>query len=289
MSQSRTLVAGALLTVSIVIASGCGQQTTTSQQKSGTAPDDKKGAATPGATASPAATAATRSEPAFKGKAEDLLKEFAAGQPAADKKYKDKYVEVEGIVESAPSAGSQDKMGVAVPADPHKAVIVCDMSADALKTFLQLGRGQKVKVVGKEYLSIPGTVYLNDCTYSEAGPNPAIRVSAKELGTEFAKDEGKAAAQKYTSKDVFHPTELIVEGTVLDVGESKDPGFSGLVVKLDAGMQEPMVCQFSKFDEAAAKQLKKGDVAVLKGGFRANMLALKNYPSLTNAVVLKKP
>ncbi len=217
------------------------------------------------------------------------MKEFAAGQPAADKKYKDKYLEVEGVVQSGLTTGSKDKLAVAVPGDPDKAVLICDMSPDAQKTFRELGKGQKVKVLGKEYLSIPGTVYLNDCSYTEAEPNPAARVKAKDLGAEFGKGDGGPAAKKYAGKDFSHPTELIVEGVVQDVAESKGPEFLGLVVNLDAGMQEPMACQIDTSDVDAAKQLKKGDTVVLKGNFHAHTLSLKSYPGLTNAIVLKKP
>ena len=221
-------------------------------------------------------------EPVFKGKAEDILNEFKTDKAAAEKKYLNKYVEIEGVVYDYPGAGgSKEKMSLATPEKKAMAV-VCDMTPEAQKKFRELGTGEKVKVQGKLYLAIIGVIYLNDCTYTEAGPNPAIKVAAKELGKEYSKDEGEPAKKKYDGK------EMIVEGVVKDVKETPG-GFSPTrIVQLDAGMAEPMDCQILATLGDEFKRIEKGDKVVLKGTFSNNMLALKNYPSLSNAYLVKK-
>jgi hypothetical protein len=214
-------------------------------------------------------------EVAFKGKIEDFAKEVKADK----EKYKEKYVEVEGLVKDAPEFAQPTKMTVEAKAGKDK--VTCTMSAQAQKTFHGLGKGQNVRVTGKLYFVIGDNILLDDCNYAEAGPNPAIKISAMDLGKEYATGDGEAAAKKYNGK------ELLVEGTVLDVDEKRPR------VNLDAGLAKPMECDFAIVEAGNDKafsnlQIKKGDKVLLKGEFTNNVLALKNYPRIIGAVFVKK-
>ena len=64
-------------------------------------------------------------------------------------------------------------------------------------------------------------------------------------------------------------------------------------VRLDAGLSQLMECSFAitdvTDDKAFSKfQIKKGDKVVLKGSFRDNVLALKHYPAIHGACLVKK-
>ena len=294
-NDSRTLTAVALLVGCQLAAAGCGQMNETTGSK--TPPAATEGSKdTPAAakeTAPPPAAAASNA-PAFRGKAEDFYKEFKASKATADQKYSGKYVEVEGRVDEVSwKTGSRDKLLLATPPSvtPRES-ISCTMSPSAPETYRELGKGQTVKVRGKVTLSIVGTIFLEDCTVSGAGPSPVLRAKAKDLGAEFSKGDGEPAAKKYDTRDAFGSKEMIVEGVVKDVVVG--PGHSVLSkddvdVNLDAGMSEPMVCEVMSYEKEAAKKLKKGDTVVLKGQFLSNTLALKRYPRLLNAQILKAP
>jgi hypothetical protein len=289
---TRIAGGGTLLSVALVLVVGCSKSDT----PSGGAPTaarngaDAKGADVPANPATPATAKTTSREPAATIKAEDVPKEFKDTQTAETSKYKDEFLAIEGVVEEVPAIGSKNRLSVGSPQEPGKGIVICDMSPEAGVSVLGLGKGQKVKVVGKLTVAGGGLLFLNDCTYTEQGPNPTTRVTAKDLGAEFAKDDGQAATKKYASPQPFHDKELFVEGVVKDVGPPKGPWFStfSLAVELDAGMQEPLVCAISMLGQDAARQLKPGDRVVMKGNYFTYSADGKNYPSLTNAWVVKK-
>jgi hypothetical protein len=294
-NDPRTRTVGALLVVCLLVAAGCAQKGDTTGS---TAPPPKSAGTkdTPATTreATPTPAASASNEPAFRGKAEELHKEFKAGQAAADKKYKGKYVEVEGQVDKVSWAtGSKDKLDLAPPQSvTPREMVSCTMSPSAPETYRELGKGQTVKVRGKLTLSIIGTIFLEDCTIADAGPSPVLRAKAKDLGAEFAKEDGEPAAKKYDSKDIFNPKELIVEGVVKDVVITPGRTLASkedVNLNLDAGMSEPMVCEIEPFEMESAKKIKKGDTVVLRGHFHTNTLALKRYPGLLSAQILKAP
>jgi hypothetical protein len=294
-NDPRAAAAGALLVACLLVAAGCGQQGgTTGSAASPPKSDTTKDTPAAAKETDPKPAAAAANEPAFRGKAEDLHKEFKASKAAADTKYTGKYVEVEGRVDKVSwMTGFKDKLDLAPPqsATPRES-IACTMSPAAPPTYRELGTGQTVKVRGKLTLSIIGTIFLEDCTISDPGPSPVLRAKAKDLGAEFGKEDGEPAAKRYDSKDVFNPKEMIVEGVVKDVvvgpGRTLDSK-ADVNVNLDAGMSEPMVCEVTSYEKDAAKKIKKGDTVVLKGQFSSNMLALKRYPRLLNAQILKAP
>ena len=67
---------------------------------------------------------------------------------------------------------------------------------DSAARISTLGQGQNVKVTGKLYFVIGNSILLNDCSFAEAGPNPAIKISAKDLGKEFATADGAPGCQE---------------------------------------------------------------------------------------------
>jgi hypothetical protein len=290
MSRLVRRVSGGLLFAAYLTLSGCGQPAAP--------PVTAKDVAAPvSAAAEPAKVAASR-EPVFKVGAEGFLKEFKADQKAANEKYKDKYVEIEGLVGEAPSTGFRNKMDIAVPEkrEPQSGVqkqsVCCTMAPGAQGKLLELGRDQKVKVTGKVTLSIVDTVFLEDCTVGDVGPSTVIRTTAKELGAEFSKDDGEPAKQKYDSKDIWRPKELFVEGVVNDVVVASQTApatnIGDVFVNLDAGENEPMICRMEPFWKEDGKQLKKGESVVLRGTFGTDTRNAKAYPMLWNAIVVKR-
>jgi hypothetical protein len=270
---------GLLIMIGASFAGGCGK-TRESPTEPGRAPSAEHAPEKEPQKPAPTDVLPDSREPVFRGKVEDLVREFKDldSLRANEKKYEDKSVEVEGLVRDAPGPVEPLTMMLTWEGNRQGHCFFCAMSPEAAATFRQLGKGQKVKVRGKLSQAIVNTVFLVNCNYREEGPNPAIKILATALGKEFTGD-GEPAAKKYEDKELF------VEGTVTAVEEEGGMFKCGLV-KLDAGMPKPMVCEL-RF-KGDSKQIKTGDRVVVKGSYCDRILAMIHYPELSNSCLVNK-
>jgi hypothetical protein len=121
--------------------------------------------------------------------------EFKKDPEAARAKYKDKVVEMSGTVSSVrpDPYGEVGYVNLDVPNDFEGVRCVL---ADK-KPWTKVSPGSKVKVKGRSSDRTGGD--LSPCEIVEAGPNPAVVISAQELAKQFAADR-KAARKKYDEK-----------------------------------------------------------------------------------------
>ena len=172
-------------------------------------------------------------------------------------------------------------LGLCVAGKLDKLAAVCTLTPEALNKANELGKGQRIRAVGRlQGGSILGTVFLFDSTFTEAGPNPSIRISATDLAAEFAKDEGDAAATKYAGKELF------VQGVVAGIEQAGEGIFVNRIVLFESGAKEPVRCTRTR--ESDFEKIKKGDKVILKGDFQGETIALKKHPTITETRLVKK-
>jgi hypothetical protein len=194
--------------------------------------------------------------PAYTVTAIGITEEFAKDRVAAEKKYKDKLIEVEGTVTSVTQnsvrrTADLSLLGSKKPGEALARQVVCEMKKSLVGKVGLLGKGQKVRVKGKLDSESGGNVTLKEVEYEELTPSSVPRVTAQMLAKEFAQDK-EAAAKKYGDKEV------IVEGTIVDLAE-KDRNCS---VKLAGSDKLVVTCNV---EEDEFKTLKKGEKVRLKG------------------------
>jgi len=242
-----------LLALGVVLTTGCGTKGT---------PMNVKGVPAPTGTRPTDEGPATN--PEIKTTAEAFAKEVLADEKAAESKYKGKVVELEGQVQYANKIIGNDRMITLVgakkkPTDVVGLNIACVPAAEGKDKMWWLGRGEKVKVIGRvsPYMST-SSVTLEQCTITEVGKNPTPQVTAEALVEEFVKDEG-AAKKKYTESE-FVMKEVIVEGTV--AGTESKPDGSFHLVDLAGKNGYTVRCTVPK---DVKDSLKKGDRVTMKG------------------------
>jgi hypothetical protein len=166
---------------------------------------------------------------AFRTTAVALVKKYLADAAALNKKYRNKLVEVEGVVYHANKYLSTSGIQLAgvkkKPDDFGQTVVICDVDPKDGPWWL-LGRGQKVKVVGH---FVGGTdfldgVVLKDCRITPLEPSPTRQVTAVQLTADFAKGED-AARKKYFGKG--REVELIVGGNIAGLRKGDFGGLPG--------------------------------------------------------------
>jgi tRNA_anti-like len=222
-------------------------------------------------------------KPDFKTTAEAIVKEFLKDEKAAQKKYKDKFVELEGTVFAANKVLSDKGVWLdGAKKDPKDVVatnVLCYAPAARLEKAFWLGKGQKVKVVGKFAGGSGLAVSLLDCTFTELKPSPTLKTTAKAVAADFDKDE-EAATTKYLI-DGINSKEIIVEGVVSALEKTKNDFF---IVKLEGSGGLTVNCVV---DEAEWKKLKKGDKVTMKGDLSGFYKDEKKV-NVNTAFVLKK-
>jgi hypothetical protein len=277
-----TMFGAALLALSLAVVTGCDTKGPATDAK-GT-PGASEDKSPPRAGKTKAGNDPPAKNPEFKTTAEALVKEFLAGDKAALAKYKNKVVEIDGSVLFANQIIGADRITLTGakknPTDIASVDVSCILSSAGLEKAWWLGRGQKVKVVGKvvDYTSTFG-VFLGHCTVAEAGANPTPKVTAEALVEEFVNNP-EAAEKKYTESE-YVKKEVIVEG-IVHATEARSDGFYFVIL---AGKDGSTV-SFT-VDKNATEELKKGDKVTLKGDLS---LFDKNKKQLTvnTAFVLKK-
>ncbi len=255
-----------LFAMGLVLVAGCGK------------PESKPGPGNPKVSDSGAAK-----NPEIKTTAEELAKEVLADQKAAGTKYDGKVVELQGKVDTANQVVTDNKGFYLTgakkkPTDVVGLNVLCMPVAGEKDKVGWLGKGQKVKVVGKVTGVNAFAVSLAQCTFTEEDKSTTPKVTVEELTSEFAKD-AEAAKKKYKIENL-NSQEIILEGTVADKEKKGDfhtvklAGTDGLTVS----------CTVSKQNW---EELKKGDKVTIKGDLSGYYAADKKV-NVNTAFVLKK-
>jgi hypothetical protein len=221
----------------------------------------------PGAEGPPTATAAIATT------SEQLARDYETDRAAADGKYKDRWLVVEGPLEDATlfPAGRVLAHVAGLAADPKTKApglgVRCEFVPAAGARVADLTKGQTLKCKGRcAGARHVGFVDLTECELLEVGPDPTLAVSAVRLTEEYARDE-KAADARYRGKY------LLVEGAVRELREMDDV-FAVLLEGFDEKGAFPLrvavVCPAERQEEFA--HLKKGTEVKIKGECRGNFL-----------------
>lgn len=194
---------------------------------------------------------------ALKVKAVALAQEFVDDAKAAEAKYKDKNLIVEGEVETANKNFANGKVIVKgvkkSPKDVFTANLYCTPIAAETDKALQLFKGQAVKVRGTCVGASPlGGAFLADCDFELVGPSKKLMKKASELTEEHAKDK-EAAVKNYQDR------EIIVSGVVSELFKTKT-GFNS--ARLAGHGDWSVVCTMNDDD---FKMLKKGQEVHIMG------------------------
>jgi hypothetical protein len=140
--------------------------------------------------------------------------EWEVDKKAAKAKYKGKRIELSGTVGviSSEPYGNGTILYLAVGKWPTE--ISC--YTVQREAWAKVSPGSRIKILG----DCEGNKWLLHCTIVEAGPNPAIVISAQQLAKEFLNDREKAN-EKYKDKWVH------IDGTVL---ATKPDGTGGAIL-----------------------------------------------------------
>jgi hypothetical protein len=190
----------------------------------------------------------------------ELTKQLKTDPAKTNEEYKDKLVEVAGIVDSVDQTARADKGEITLrgfePEGEPEMKVRCDLPNAALeKALTTLSEGQQVKVKG-HYLPDPTNmrVYLTKCEVQEVTPSTLFKTSSVDLAKRYA--AGTAAARKELGgKD------LLVTGKVLDL---KRDGVARVVLLEGSGT---VAVQGRSPDEKAWADLNKGEEARIRGRF----------------------
>jgi len=204
----------------------------------------------------------TSQKPDFTLTAVDIAKEFETDKAAANK-YKDKLVEIDGVVNFLTPRPSDTVVTLfgykADPMKPNERFIMAVFDKPEVEKVLALAKGQKLKLRGKVQGDFAGHVSVIECVVVEAGPDPTIKVSAADLTKAYATDE-KDAEGKYKEKEV------LVEGVVVEI---KKGGFGDTLILegFDEKSDKPVRVSAAVpgDNKAAFEALKKGDKVKIKG------------------------
>jgi hypothetical protein len=204
---------------------------------------------------------------------EQLAREYKTDRAAADGKYKDRWLVVEGPLEDATlfPAGRVLAHVAGLAADPKTKTtglgVRCEFVPAAAARVTDLTRGQRLKCKGRcAGAAHRGFVELTECELLEVGPDPTLAVSAVQLTREYARDE-KAADARYRGKF------LLVEGIVRELREKAD-AFSIVLEGFDETALSPVrvavACPAERKEEFA--HLKRGNKVKIKGECGGNFL-----------------
>lgn len=158
---------------------------------------------------------------------------YGLDKDLADRQFKDKLVEVSGIVFDPRNRPVGDEVSVLVTWPGGEGDYVhCRLHRTANPHSLDLWPGQTVKLVGLS-LGNPVKPMFDDCQITEIGPPSKItKVKAQELIDAFTKDED--AANK-----TYHGQALLIEGIVAKI--DKEDQFLYIAGKPDAGGKDLLI------------------------------------------------
>jgi len=198
----------------------------------------------------------TKVKPDYVLTAEELHKEWQNDRNAAAAKFGGKLVELQGTVAAGMNWISWDgKPSVCLDGGSGGDVVVCYPSNEK-EPCTKVGPLQKVTARGIAASEGPAMeIRLNECLFTEFGPNPTIVLSAEDLAREYKQDEW-ATQRKYDSRY------LIVEGTV---ASTKDLGGIFGVVLLEGNGDTHVACNFSSDGGKLAQGIAVGQTVRLVG------------------------
>jgi hypothetical protein len=205
------------------------------------------------------------SEPEFSVTSEALAREYETDSAAADRKYKGKWVLVEGPMEDidlleGDLCVSLKKVAPDPTKKPRGRVIRGYFLPTDAKKLSGLTRGQEIQFKGKcDGEQAGGFVDFLSCELAVVGPDPSLPVTAAKLTRDYGRDEKAADA---TYKDRY----VLVEGTV--VGLQEKDGIPAVLLeghdeKSPAPLRVSATYSPRRKDEFAA--LKKGNKVKVKG------------------------
>lgn len=179
------------------------------------------------------------------------------GDPeGAQKKYAGKTIQLTGIVDGIYFDHERNQACIFIKVRGRAIGLSCLLREP--EPWSKLANEQRVtlrtKVLEKQRSS-----YLTDCVIVDAGPNPALVVSAQQLAQEFAKDE-KTSSKKYGGKC------LIMEGKVIEKIITKDEELLGNVKVLLEGQGKVRIyCRFCAYTDKLTENIRVGDQVKLFG------------------------
>jgi hypothetical protein len=171
--------------------------------------------------------------------------EFSKDPTAAVEKYKGKVIDVSGTVEYVSEDPIQQVGCVFLKVDGPPLQDRC--ATNDKKPWLKVSPGSKVKIRGKiPEFGLPCD--LVGAEIVEAGPDPAVVVSAEALAKEYAAD-GKAATTKFDDKWAH------VEGEVVEKTTSQD---CAVLLRLKGDNDVAVSCCFGERNKKAVEGVKPG-------------------------------
>jgi hypothetical protein len=194
---------------------------------------------------------------------EELTKECVKDGKAADKKYADKVLLVEGAVLKSKKSGrdwSVQLFGFKEAGTADDKFVDCEFSqkSPSFASLSKLVPGQNVKIKGTFVAVFPYGPRIGDCELIETGPDTAIRITAEQLTKEYATND-KAADAKYKGK------QLVVEGVVA-VQPAQENTNTVLLEGFNPDAEKPKrVAVFSVRLEKEFRALKKGQKVKVRG------------------------
>jgi tRNA_anti-like len=191
-----------------------------------------------------------------------LMKEIKADPDGANKKYGDQPLIIDGVIEDSNYQGGDGSPRIVLQG-PDNSLAICFFTKTTHQAIGKLTNGQKVKIGGKCGPMRINYASMYACELVEAGPDPAISISAEQLAAEFAKDQ-EATKKKYAGKPV------IVEGVIAKISHKPGTGerrifLRGTNEKADNPIR--ILAEFHVDHEKALSILKVGQKVKVKGEF----------------------
>lgn len=204
-----------------LVVTGCGGTTTLPGQRPERITNGSrklKGSADIAATTKELRPDKPKSSADFSLTAEELEAEYQKDKQATEKKYKGKTIELSGVVAAV---YGEETAFIGLVAGKRTRGLPCVMIDK--EPWSTVAPGQTIKLRGPwaTYGELPA---LYDCVIVEAGPNPAVVLTAAKLADEYAAD-AKGVKKKYTGKYVILTGEVI---------ENKIDNKGGRLVRLKA-------------------------------------------------------
>ena len=166
----------------------------------------------------------------FSMSAADFVSEFRKDQKAMKEKYKNKIVELKGIV-----GLFHGDSGVYLQVDDDRRAAPCGIKKSS-QPWARVAKGQEVTIKGLYPEKDFGQPGLNNAVLVSPPPNAAILTNPKDLVDEFVKDP-EATSKKYAGKS------MILSGEIVSSEKNKKELFV-TTVRLKGTDDNPLVCHF---------------------------------------------
>jgi hypothetical protein len=193
---------------------------------------------------------------------DELMKQFAKDKTAAGKKYNEKLVEINGVLDDPHLGDPASNPYVSFKTEVGTLACFLDVADGARTNNWTVGQRIKLKGIINGEIGYP-SVMVHDCEILEIGPEPALLVTAADLAKAYIEDP-TAAEKRFSGK------QLLVEGVVKRVIlKGVDPYPNPLVILEGAiGKDGKSLCVWSDSHYARTKdfeKLQKGQKIKVKG------------------------